>query len=44
MQIVKDGNICLFYEKKMEVYLVADDVRKKAMKPYQNPKFDEKGT
>lgn len=37
MQIVKDGNICLFYDKKMEVYLVSDQVRKKFSKAYQIP-------
>lgn len=37
LQVVKDGNICLFYANKAEVYLVGDDIRRRYNRPYQKP-------
>jgi hypothetical protein len=37
LQVAKDGNICLFYDKKVEIFLVGEDVRKRFDKPYPKP-------
>ena len=40
MRIAKEGNICLFFEKKMEVYAVTEQVRKKYSKEYEIPQLE----
>lgn len=37
LQVAKDGNICLFYETKAEIYIVGDEVRRRFDKPYPKP-------
>lgn len=37
VQVVKDGNICLFYKNKLEVYIVAEKVRRRYDKSYDKP-------
>lgn len=44
MQVLKEGNVCVFYQAKMEVYLVSDQVRKKFNKKYEIPPLEEEET
>ena len=37
MQVAKDGNICLFYEEKAEVYIIGDGFRRRYADKYQRP-------
>lgn len=37
VQVAKDGNICLFYAQKAEIYIIGDDMRKRYNKPYTKP-------
>lgn len=37
LQVAKDGNICLFYEERAEIYIVGEQIRCRYNKPYAKP-------